>query len=189
MIPRLQKDSQGKIEGEFYPLQKAELIALRKAGLIVNTAFVYFALHLEDIQNGAPLNVKEFATSWQIPESSVYEAIAKINRANPSFTVKIKSPVRVEQQIRDYLHAQLGGLVEVATPSGRIDLLTKTEIIEVKRINEWKSALGQILIYSAFYPQHQKRLHLFGTARELEALADIEAAVISFEIKVTGEEV
>lgn len=95
----------------------------------------------------------------------------------------------VEYQIRDRLRAELGGLVEVITPAGRIDLLTDTEIIEVKAVKDWKAALGQILVYSGFYPQHQKRLHLFGTARELQALADIEAAVIGFGIKVTGEEV
>lgn len=83
----------------------------------------------------------------------------------------------------------MGRLVEVFTPAARVDLVTNTEIIEVKAVKDWKAALGQILIYSAFYPDHQKRLHLFGTAKELEALADIEAAVISFEVKVTAEEV
>ncbi|MDJ0719082.1 MAG: hypothetical protein QNJ54_33460 [Prochloraceae cyanobacterium] len=68
----------------------------------------------------------------------------------------------VEYQIRDRLHQQSGGLKEVATPAGRIDLLTNTEIIEIKRIGDWKAALGQILVYSAYYPEHQKRLHLFG---------------------------
>ncbi|WP_052672455.1 MarR family transcriptional regulator [Aliterella atlantica] len=95
----------------------------------------------------------------------------------------------IEKAVRDRLHAQLGGLVEVATPAGRIDLLTNSEITEVKAIKDWKAALGQILVYSSFYPQHQKRLHLFGTARELEALVNIEAAIISFGIRVTGEEV
>lgn len=95
----------------------------------------------------------------------------------------------IESQIRDHLHIEVGGLIEVATPAGRIDLLTDTEVIEVKSVRDWKGALGQVLVYSGFYPQHQKRLHLFGTAKELKALADIEAAVISFGIKVTGEEV
>lgn len=95
----------------------------------------------------------------------------------------------IESQVRDRLHAELGGLVEVVTPTGRIDLLSSTEIIEVKAVKDWKAALGQILAYSGFYPQHQKRLHIFGTAKELEVLPDIEAAVLSFGIKVTGEEV
>ena len=47
----------------------------------------------------------------------------------------------VEHQIRDRLHQKLGGLKEVATPAGRIDLLTDTEIIEIKRVSDWKAAL------------------------------------------------
>lgn len=95
----------------------------------------------------------------------------------------------VERQIRDSLQEELGGLVEVITPAGRVDLLTNSEIIEIKNIKAWKAALGQILAYSSFYPQHQKRLHLFGTAKELKALTDIEATCLSFDIQVTGEEV
>lgn len=69
------------------------------------------------------------------------------------------------------------------------DLLTEAEIIDVKEVSNWKAARDQLLAYSGFYPQHQKRLHLFGTAKELEALADIEATCLNFGIKVTGEEV
>lgn len=105
------------------------------------------------------------------------------------FALRQLSRTETERRIRDRLHEELGGLIEVATPAGRIDLLTDSEIIEVKAIKDWKAALGQVLVYSAFYPEHQKRLHLFGAGRELVALADIEAAVISFGIKVTGEEV
>lgn len=74
-----------------------------------------------------------------------------------------------------------------------IDLLTDCAIIEVKSlansIQGWKAALGQILVYSAFYPGHQKRIHLFGTAAELAKLADIQAACLGFDVCVTGEEV
>lgn len=50
-------------------------------------------------------------------------------------------------------------------------------------------------VTSAYYPEHQKRLHLFGTAKQLEKLSDIEAACLAFEIPaivqvlVTDEEV
>jgi hypothetical protein len=50
--------------------------------------------------------------------------------------------------------------------------------------------MTQTKIEGKFYPiQHQKRLHLFGSAKELKALPDVEAAVLSFAVKVTGEEV
>ena len=67
-----------------------------------------------------------------------------------------------ENKIRDKLHKKLRGQKEVITLAGNIDLLTTTEIIEIKKICNWKHALGQILVYSAYYPSHQKRIHLFG---------------------------
>ena len=48
MIPKPIRDKRGKVMGEFYPLQKHELIALRKAKLINNTAFVHLALRYEN---------------------------------------------------------------------------------------------------------------------------------------------
>ncbi|AFZ28358.1 hypothetical protein Cylst_6587 (plasmid) [Cylindrospermum stagnale PCC 7417] len=90
MIPKPQRDDHGKVQGEFYPLQKAELIALRKAKLINNSAYVHFALRYENPYCDRSITIipKEFATRWQIPESSVYEAIAKLKDSN---TINIKS--------------------------------------------------------------------------------------------------
>jgi hypothetical protein len=79
MIP-LPKRNGKKIEGEFYPLQKAELIALRHGKIINNAAFVHFALRYENPFCDRPIEIlpKEFALRWGMPESSVYEAIAKL---------------------------------------------------------------------------------------------------------------
>ncbi len=84
MIPKPQRDEQGRVQGEFYPLQKAELIALRKAKLINNAAFVHLALRYENPYCDRPITVipKEFALRWLLPESSVYEAIAKLKEAS-----------------------------------------------------------------------------------------------------------
>ena len=80
-IPTPQR-SNNKLEGEFYPLQKQELIALRKNKLINNTAFVHLALRYENPFCDRPVEVipKEFALKWNIPESSVYEAIGKLKK-------------------------------------------------------------------------------------------------------------
>ncbi len=51
--------------------------------------------------------------------------------------------------------------LEVPVSCGRIDILTDTEIIEVKEGCSWKGALGQILIYGHFYPDKKMRVHLF----------------------------
>lgn len=67
-----------------------------------------------------------------------------------------------EERYRSDLHKQVGGKTEVCTPAGRIDILTSTQIVEVKHVKSWKSALGQIEVYGDYYPNHEKRLHLFG---------------------------
>lgn len=83
MIPKLQKDSQVKVEVSYYLLQKSELIALRKAKLINNAAFVYLALRYEsncpDVSTS--FSSKDFAVDWEISESSVHEAIRKLKAA------------------------------------------------------------------------------------------------------------
>lgn len=125
-----------------------------------------------------------------LSKSAIHKAIKRlINKG--FFSEAYINPVvnRVENKIRDRLHVTLGGLVEVNTPAGRIDLLTQTEVIEVKYIKDWKAALGQVLAYSGFYPQHLKRLHLFGSTKDLKILPHVEAAVLSFSVRVTSEEV
>ena len=75
----------------------------------------------------------------------------------------MKTPLNKQQEyyISNKLNQILNGQMEVNTQCGRIDILTETEIIEVKEYKLWKSALGQILSYSYFYPGKQKRIHLF----------------------------
>jgi hypothetical protein len=77
-IPTAQKVN-NKLQGVFYPLQKEELIALRQAKLINNTAFVHLALRYENPFCDRPIEIipKQFALTWNIPESSIYKAIAQ----------------------------------------------------------------------------------------------------------------
>ena len=77
-IPQPEKDSQGKIKGEFYPLQRAELMELHKRGIINNAGYVHLALRYENPFCNRPIEVipKEFSTRWEMPENSVYKAVA-----------------------------------------------------------------------------------------------------------------
>jgi len=50
---------------------------------------------------------------------------------------------------------------ERRTSVGYADLLTDTEIIEVKYHQQWKSALGQVLAYNVFTKMPCMRIHLF----------------------------
>lgn len=145
-----------------------------------------------DTQSGRAIkyDVDELMTKCRVKKSTYFTAKAKFLKLGllPEW-FEVREVKRIEKQIRERLQANLSGLSEISTPVGRIDLLTDTEIIEVKRFGDWKAALGQILIYSAFYPEHQKRIHLFGSKAELEKLLDIELACLGFAVKVTGEEV
>ena len=73
----------------------------------------------------------------------------------------------IEKEIQKRLCKELkNAKIEVETPCGFIDILTDNEIIEIKNGKNWKHAVGQILVYSKFYPKHKKRLHLFNTVND-----------------------
>ena len=59
----------------------------------------------------------------------------------------------------------------------------------VRACHELTPALGQILVYSGFYPEHSKWIHLFGSQQQLQEVADIEAACFPFDVNVTAQEV
>ena len=67
----------------------------------------------------------------------------------------------IEKEIQQRLRENLGGEIEVYTKFGYIDLLTQTELIEIKDGSAWKHGLGQLLAYRKFYLEHKLRLHLF----------------------------
>jgi len=93
-----------------------------------------------------------------------------------------------EKTIQLRLQSELGGEIEVKTPAGPIDLLTDNEIIEIKKIKNWKAALGQILIYGDYYPKHQKRIHLFGrTSNGDLTFKTIEKHYAKFNVVMTLE--
>lgn len=87
-------------------------------------------------------------------------------RGTPELPKITTPPQGSEAWYRDRLAVKLNGKIEVTTPSGRIDILTKTEVIEVKKSNGWKGAIGQVKCYGQYYPKHKLRIHLFGELTE-----------------------
>jgi hypothetical protein len=184
-----------KISGKFYPLQHDEWIRACQELTPSRRDVLYFIRTLDPYGNGVKITAAEIARQLSTPEKIVHRQT--ISRALKELVEREFIPdnylpsttpnENLEARICKILQSKLGGLIEVSTPVGRIDLLTNTEIIEVKRFSDWKAALGQILVYSAFYPEHQKRIHLFGSSNELKKLADIEIACLEFNIRVTGE--
>jgi hypothetical protein len=88
--------------------------------------------------------------------------------------IQVVRPARQQsKQIEAYekwyvqrLQEQLGGEIEVPTPAGTVDLVTATQLIEVKDVRNWKAAIGQVLVYGDYFPYHQRRIHLFENCKE-----------------------
>lgn len=188
---------QTKISGKFYPLKSEEWLDSINKLTHSELKILYYIRSLDPYNNGINLTPAQIAEDLstekhKMHRSTVGRAIRKLEEnefLKPGLYLSQVTQHNLEAEITNSLHKQLGGLTEVSTPAGRIDLLTYEEIIEVKRISNWKAALGQILVYSAFYPEQDARLHLFGRRDELIKVADIEAACLAFNVKVTAEEV
>jgi hypothetical protein len=108
--------------------------------------------------------------------------VEELERLEPTANLSI------EKELQRKLQKQLNAQIEVKTPVGYADLLTDTEIIEIKEITNWKSALGQILSYGSFYPTHQKSLYLFNASEsKMEPKMDtteIERICGLYDVKV-----
>lgn len=110
-----------------------------------------------------------------------------LNSGNRSKANKQK-PKRNESYYRDKLARSLNGQTEVVVPAGRIDILTSNQVIEVKHIKKWNAALGQVITYGVYYPNHQKRIHLFGVENNSSKILLIEEQCQMQNIIATFEE-
>jgi hypothetical protein len=134
------------------------------------------------------LTADEIMDRAGISRSAYSTAVTKLDELGllPEWC-KIQRKNHPERVVRDRLQAQLGGKVEAYTKYGLIDLLTDTELIEIKVVNRWKDAIGHILAKSEKYPNHQKRLHLFG--HQEPVLDNIQEVCDRLGIRVTFERV
>lgn len=176
-----------KIQGKFYPLQHEEWLRACRELTPAQKSVLYYIRTLDPSGEHPFPEATEIAKALRLDRATVSRAL-KVLGQKGYIDWQLTSKDNIEQQVRDRLQSQLGGLIEVATPAGRIDLLTDTEIIEVKHVSEWKSAMGQVLAYSGFYPEHSKRIHLFGKKGELPTSTAITICS-ELGISVTFEEV
>ncbi len=70
-------------------------------------------------------------------------------------------PTRREAFYRDAEKLRIGARSEVPVGSGIADLVSRTEIVEVKMGRAWRHALGQVLAYGHHHPSLAKRIHLY----------------------------
>lgn len=106
------------------------------------------------------------------------------------FNLKADKHAVQERRIRDKLRADLGGDTEVACHHGRADLVTHDTVVEIKRVDKYLHALGQVLGYGRCMPEKRKRVHLFGDVEEdSEIVKRAKALVESFDVQCTYETV
>ena len=146
---------------------------------------VYLVLQ-KAIRLRMPLTAEEIMERAGISRSAYTTAVTKLDELAllPDWC-KIQRKNQPERAVRDRLQSKLGGKVEAYTKFGLIDLLTETELIEIKVSHRWKDAIGHIIAKSEKYPNHKKRLHLFGTQEPI--LDNIKDVCDRLGIQVTFE--
>ena len=152
------------------------------------TAYRVYLVLQKAIRMRVQLSAPEIMEQAKISRSGYSTAIGKLADANllPEWC-SIKRKRHPERDVRDRLQSQLGGQVEAYTRYGLIDLLTATELIEIKTVDRWKDAVGHILAKAHKYPNHAKRLHLFSSEEPI--LETIEQVCTPHDIRVTFEKV
>jgi hypothetical protein len=96
------------------------------------------------------------------------------------------APKGSERAVQCYVHECEGGVMEIPCRHGQVDIVTATEVIEVKPLTMWKHALGQVLAYSACFPKHRARIHLYMDDEEQSTdLSDIIEICCRVGVRVT----
>jgi len=138
-----------------------------------------------------------FCDMYRIPEVKRTELTFKLNVSkhmnknlirllNKPNTMKVKKTNSESEVVVKLINKEkLKCTREVSTPTGRIDILTETELIEVKEYSNYKSAIGQLICYGNSYPNHKLRLHLFNVKKK--KLDHIKLICDNLDIRLTFE--
>ena len=116
-------------------------------------------------------------------DCGIYETINLGISDNPNL-VYTSNKFLSEKSVQIKLKEMLGGVIEkritVSNIDFRIDLLTDNQIIEIKRYSKDKmfNAIGQLLTYATFYPNHEKIIHLLGIIPKNELTLFVEVLKI-----------
>jgi hypothetical protein len=158
---------------------------IKNAGFTGTALRIYFYLEMKTLQEQEP-DITEICADLAIAPEVFKKWLPKIqNRSNVGHWIKLSGRRGPERIIQERLHSELGGEMEAWTSIGPVDLLTPTEIIEIKRIEDWKTAYGQVLAKGQTYPKHRKRIHLFGNSNKqmkiITAHCRVTEVVVTFE--------
>jgi len=136
--------------------------------------------------------IKEYANSFfcdikeLVLETTNYEFFAYMPIAIAYNDFLDTHIIKNEITVRDKYAARFKGKTEYKLECGTIDILSKDAVIEVKSIIAWKQAIGQVLVYGSYFPEHKKIIVLFGNFHK--SLSDIiQRACDKFQIQVIFE--
>jgi hypothetical protein len=141
-------------------------------------------LHLQNKQE----DIDTICQTLKISRSSFVKWLPKIHEwSHCADWLQLNSREGVEFTIQQRMQQELGGKMEAYTPIGRVDLVTATEIIEIKKIDDWKEALGQVIAKAQTFPKHSKRIHLFGASSKILKKITVHCQVL--DVLVTFEKI
>jgi hypothetical protein len=161
---------------------------LQDCGFSAAAYRLYFYLEMRALQNQHP-EVETICQELNISRATFRKWLPQIHEwTHCADWLEIVSRRKgAEFEIQKRLHQELGGKMEAYTPVGPIDLITKTEAIEIKRIEDWKEALGQVIAKGQSFPKLTKRIHLFGESSK--QLKKITQNCQTLDVLVTFEKI
>ncbi|NJR70987.1 MAG: hypothetical protein HC771_21895, partial [Synechococcales cyanobacterium CRU_2_2] len=146
---------------------------------------LYFYLEMLHLQGKTPTE-RQICEDLKISSSTLRKWLPKIHDwSHCADWLQLPGRKGPEYAIQLRMHKALGGVMEAFTVAGRIDLVTDTEVIEIKRVADWKDAVGEVMVKGQSFPNHRKRIHLFGQVEKL--WETILATCTSLDITVTIE--
>jgi hypothetical protein len=162
---------------------------LQQCGFSADGYRLYFYLEMMDLQNQTP-TMETICSELNIKPTTFRRWLPRIHEWSHCADW-LEAPQRKgkEFEIQTRMHEELGGKTEVYTPAGRIDLVTDTEVIEIKKVEKWKDAFGEVIIKGQTFPTHQKRIHLFGSTDKqlttIQEYCEVLNVNVTFELTKT----
>lgn len=93
--------------------------------------------------------------------TSYHKLFKEVEKIKHKLNTLTEAQVLTERYVRDFLAEEVNGKTEHVLPSGdRIDVLTDDTMYEVKTPEQYKSGIGQLIVYHQFFPEHKKVLYL-----------------------------
>jgi hypothetical protein len=167
-------------------IQTDALIEMLKRGDFIGSGCrLYFYLEMMHLQGETP-SERQICKDLKIAPSTLRKWLPKVHAwSHCADWLQLQARKGPEYPIQLRMHEELGGKMEAFTVVGRIDLVTDTEVIEIKQIAQWKDAFGEVLAKGQFFPKHHKRIHLFGESDKL--MEKIVPCCSVLEVLVTFE--